>query len=106
MRHGTALDRRSLIRRMRPELQVVPGPPPTMTSGNAGHGKWRPLGGACWTKNTYLVTVPGHPPRIPQPYLGARVLARWPDGPAAHCPWRAGGAGLRGRGSGDASPSG
>ena len=48
---------------MRPEVQVLPGPPPALTSGNASQGVWSSLrGGGCRIKNSYLVTVPRHEP--------------------------------------------
>src|SRR4030095_10452154 len=47
--------------RMRPEVQVLPGPPPALTSRNAGCLVRRPSGrGRCGIKTSYLVTVPGH----------------------------------------------
>src|SRR5215218_6359204 len=47
--------------RMRPEVQVLPGPPPALTSRNAGCFVRRPSGrGVFGIKTSYLVTVPCH----------------------------------------------
>jgi len=46
---------------MRPEVQVLPGPPPALTSGNAGSSPPYPIGrGQSRIKNSYLVTRPCH----------------------------------------------
>ena len=48
---STALSRRSL-KRMRPEVQVLPGPAPALTSGNAGQCVWSSLGEECAESRT------------------------------------------------------
>ena len=46
---------------MRPEVQVLPGPQPALTSGNAGSSPPYPIGrGESRIKNSYLVTRPCH----------------------------------------------
>jgi hypothetical protein len=51
--------------RMRSEVQVLPGPPPALTSGNAGQHAPELIGrGGCRIKNSYLVTAPGHEPDL------------------------------------------